>query len=426
MAKINVTANAEKILYNAQAILTERADKKRSDESEYNLFSVLDMERKEVSAHSAFLFSLIGENAKHSYSRKLLELFVTEVLGLSLTGTEELSSAREYYAKKAGRIDFLIFIDGKQYALEIKIDAGEQKGQIERYYEYTGNTVYFLTLDGRRPVSAGECAEKVKPLKYSKEIIAWLKKSLDFLGTCGNKSFYVRASIGQYIRLIEKLTKNYEGDKEIMGLIKSRKGFEAVNALIEERNTFRKLFLAEFFEYLKSNLDFSAYCSEPGEYNEESVNSYYSANTEPQLEYKINLDYKKLGFNKNVFLYYCVCISHNLYTCALFGNDDEELEVDAAVKENNGCRLIKDKLEKHIEANNTTENTLYWRHIKYNNKLINFKKPDSPGYLELLSASEKDESFFHKSNIEQVRFAIEADFYKFIEGIKEYIKEASL
>ena len=101
-----------------------------------NLFSILNMENKEVSAHSSFLYYIfkpfIHNNVKDDTHLKILFKKIMKIDCVP----DYIDISREV-STDFGRLDFLINYEIKgiknAIVIELKIWAGEQFEQIERY-----------------------------------------------------------------------------------------------------------------------------------------------------------------------------------------------------------------------------------------------------------------------------------------------------
>ena len=135
-----------------------------------NLFSILGMETKEVSAHSAFLFYVfepfidsVGDN--NCDNLKALYDYLKTIKNELPDNPENLYIYREVPCEY-GRMDFLIRYNigckADAIVIELKIKAGEQEDQINRYRkflkenDYTEDNIFFLTPDGRRDSTTGD------------------------------------------------------------------------------------------------------------------------------------------------------------------------------------------------------------------------------------------------------------------------------
>jgi hypothetical protein len=201
---------------------------KKSKGEDFNIFSILKMERLEVETHSSFIYELLNPNASHSQGTIYLELFFEEVLvDCKNFDFPNLSVKREHYIADEGRIDFTISDKETFIAIEMKIDAPDQPKQIQRYIDIAekkaiNSKVYYLTLDGK---NASEISIKSSDannvlytkISFSNHIVKWLKKCIERSARLP----IIRESLIQYLNLIYKLTgiKSREITMEVEELI---------------------------------------------------------------------------------------------------------------------------------------------------------------------------------------------------------------
>ena len=141
---------SDELQYRMQTLLADAKKTVRLSNpiKDINLFSILGMENKEVSAHSAFLYYVlkpfVQEDGKVNDHH--LRMFL-KMLPLNITEPDFVDIYREY-PTDFGRLDFLILYGkaGKQDAvvIELKIWAGEQPKQIERYREFLKQKGYSI------------------------------------------------------------------------------------------------------------------------------------------------------------------------------------------------------------------------------------------------------------------------------------------
>ncbi|MCT7549976.1 PD-(D/E)XK nuclease family protein [Aliarcobacter butzleri] len=189
--------------------LIEELQKHRGDE--FNIFSILKMEKLEVNTHSSFLYELINPNGTHYQGDKYLRIFIDKVLEIDDFDFENAKVERETFTNTSRRIDFTI--ENKDYyiAIEMKIDATDQDNQLSDYFEYAKKQnksffkVYYLTLNGRD--ASDKSFENQKIIDYEK--ISFQFHILNFIEKCIEKSVslpIIRESLIQYKNLILKIT----------------------------------------------------------------------------------------------------------------------------------------------------------------------------------------------------------------------------
>jgi hypothetical protein len=238
----------------------------------FNLFSILKMERKENSTHSAFLEELLNPKGSHLLGDVFLRSFLQEIdfKNISDFDFESAKTKVEYHIafkdienKTGGRIDILISDkNGNTISVENKIDAGDQDYQIERYANFNKekNTVYYLTLTGHPPSkkSKGDLNEDedYHCISYSDTIISWLEKCHK---EASNQAI-LRETIKQYMILISKLTNklsSQEMKKELEQLISKNYSSAKLiqKAVFDAELQKTKDFVVEFSKSLKDQLN---------------------------------------------------------------------------------------------------------------------------------------------------------------------------
>ena len=189
--------------------IIEELQKHRGDE--FNIFSILKMEKLEVNTHSSFLYELINPNGTHYQGDKYLRIFIDKVLEIDDFDFENVKVERETFTNTSRRIDFTI--ENKDYyiAIEMKIDATDQDNQLSDYFEYAKKQnksffkVYYLTLNGRD--ASDKSFKNQKIIDYEK--ISFQFHILNFIEKCIEKSVslpIIRESLIQYKNLILKIT----------------------------------------------------------------------------------------------------------------------------------------------------------------------------------------------------------------------------
>lgn len=212
--------DAARLLKEAE-VLYERHWAGRRDP--FNVFTALRSPSDEVNLHSRFLHALLDHRKPGAERRRAnLEDFTKE-----FWPTEHMPGFTSDGAKverERHNIDILITNGSRQaLAIENKIYARDQDGQIKRYYcklkeqRYRDVYVLYLTIDGHDPSedSRGNLGEKeYRKVAYGK-ILGWL-------GRCQKRAYdepELRESVAQYLHLVRNMTGNDRG-KEYMDELK--------------------------------------------------------------------------------------------------------------------------------------------------------------------------------------------------------------
>jgi hypothetical protein len=249
---VNMTA-ADGILNQAAKLFNER--RPAMDNNGYNVFEALGIERNEVVTHTRFLFSLLNKRGKHNCGDKFLRLFARRIIDgeSALDDKTEISAELEHnFDGNHSRIDLLITVADRKYAVELKIDADEQPNQIDRYYRYTRNKVYFLTLDKRKSFSCSN-PEWVACISYADEIVEWLKECLQELDKNGHGAIY--DLIEQYITTIKKITRKQKEDSDMKALINDKVKFYVIDELFDAKKAVMVDVIREFCTKLGTEIE---------------------------------------------------------------------------------------------------------------------------------------------------------------------------
>ncbi len=186
----NSKATLENILAEVRVLKAKYDERAEVTGENFNVFSILHMERYEVKTHSAIIAELLNSHGSHSQGTLFLKLFLNQLLKElqeEQKAQEELKQLREKleqikeneydkfkvgvevsFEKKGQRsqIDILIESHGIKsdsgdssdvcIVIENKIYAEDQPRQLGRYYEYALDTgkkrgIIYLTLLGNKP-----------------------------------------------------------------------------------------------------------------------------------------------------------------------------------------------------------------------------------------------------------------------------------
>ena len=198
----------------------QQEERNRKGEN-YNLFSILSIERYELK-HSALIANLLDPKGSHGCGDAFLRAFFEIALKGTAYPFEDCTlphSYTEFYTgpiagDTGGRIDILVKSSRYGLIIENKIYAGDQDKQLTRYDNYgketfgaDGYLLIYLTLygyDASKESTATKSAEEVGYLRlsYAEDILRWLEQCVRL---ADNKPL-VRESLNQYIRTIKQLT----------------------------------------------------------------------------------------------------------------------------------------------------------------------------------------------------------------------------
>lgn len=258
------TESIKHLLQNVAVIQRKYDEIEKITGENFNVFSVLKMDSKEVRMHSAFIGELLNPNGSHGLKEEPLKIFIdllkskfdkTEIkeeetkliADKFILNTESTITTIEKYIgftnddkTEGGRIDILIEDKNKKaIIIENKIYAFEQTNQLIRYNNYSKEApILYLTLEGAAPTSHGDLIvnRHYFNISYKEDIKEWLelclKEAVEYP--------MLREVIKQYIYLIKKLTNqttNNRMNNEIKKLIAN--DFEIAETLVNAFNDYR-------------------------------------------------------------------------------------------------------------------------------------------------------------------------------------------
>ncbi len=257
MAKLN-TINQ---LLNEIQIISESYKRVTEATGEnFNIFSVLQMERNEVKTHSRFIAELLNPKGSHEQKDVFLKKFVELIKIENFDTTSAIVKVEFSIGKKmedsGGRLDIKIKDSkNKIILIENKIDAPEQVNQLTRYNNYAPNdTLLFLTLEGQESKDINIPSEKYRCISYKSDILNWLEE-------CRKEATNIpllRESITQYMYLIKKLTGqniNTKMSEEIAEkIITDKEKFETFITLIGASDDIKKRIIQQIVEHTLTSL----------------------------------------------------------------------------------------------------------------------------------------------------------------------------
>lgn len=233
-------------LINQVKIINEKYETiKKINGENFNIFSILNLERKEVETHSYFIYNLLNPKGSHNQGDKFLQIFLKQILkkkeykkiGLILADKVE----REKIITNAKRIDFTIETSKFFIAIEMKVDASDQDKQLYDYYKYSEKQgkdfkLFYLTLDGKKADEKSTKKLEVNKdyflLSFQYNIYTWIEKCIEKTATIPT----LREGLVHYKNLIQKLTNQMgnEMDKDMIDIIKTPTDIKAMYTIHNE------------------------------------------------------------------------------------------------------------------------------------------------------------------------------------------------
>lgn len=250
-------------------------DKKAGDD--FNIFSVLAMERAEVK-HSKILADLLNPNGSHKHGHLFLQSFLQKCMKGKIDDFTDFCKKANVSTEQShivdnqqGYIDIVIETKDIAIVIENKIDAPDQPKQLQRYMSSKASDssnvfLIYLTLDGKEASYASRGSlknEEIIYLSYEENIVEWIKQCI-----VEASHENVKVVLIQYLALIEKIT-NQNSKKENKELTKlllldgnMSIAIKIQNALKWAKATIEMEFFRALYENLKDDLkriDFEIY-----------------------------------------------------------------------------------------------------------------------------------------------------------------------
>lgn len=249
-------------------------EEKRKRGENFNIFSVLGLSRSEVRLHSSFLAELLNPNGNHGLGAKFLKAFVDDVRPKDVDFPFDVNSAKPYVEyhigeineeyTEGGRIDILIQ-DRNHHSIiiENKIDAGDQKNQLLRYYNFitknkglTDNEfiLLYLTPDGTQPTeySLGKSNEvKYKCISYKEDIVNWLGRCIEIAALHPT----IRETIRQYLLNIKDILSIMDKTNEdkFMDILTTPENVETTLTILKKGSEIQMSIRKQFISKLKKS-----------------------------------------------------------------------------------------------------------------------------------------------------------------------------
>lgn len=174
--------------------------------TDFNVFKWIEPENKDLlpdqirrfeNRRSAIIADLLNPSGSHGQDRKFLDAFLDVIKRPDLKDKKRPKVDRESPTYRSsenphGQIDILVEFENFGLGIENKLDADEQKKQLQGYYEHLkeeyggqGFCLVFITPDGRKPNSIepnlreklmNEKKSKLVCVSYSTGILKWLEE----------------------------------------------------------------------------------------------------------------------------------------------------------------------------------------------------------------------------------------------------------
>jgi hypothetical protein len=259
--------NVRNLITQAGLIVKNHEKSYASTGQAFSFIHACNLLYNETVLHNKFIGYLLNPKAGHFQKDKFLKLFLKE-LDLESESTSDFQVTVEKSIGKVdwgqvegGRIDILIESSKVAYAIEVKIFAGEQVQQLERYRKYLqkkfsseNSKVIFLTLDGKESEAHKIFGDYI-PISFSNHILSWIEKCRL---ACIDQPV-IRETLTQYIAGIKTLTSqnpDNQMSEEIIEIItRDEFSFKAFNAIYSAHDKLFQKFGENLIKSIRVNTD---------------------------------------------------------------------------------------------------------------------------------------------------------------------------
>lgn len=220
----------------------------------FNVFSILDRERKEVTTHSAIIAELLNPHGSHSQGTLFLKLLLKQLeptIDVSNEHTFKVRTEEFVFDPKKGEKGYLDIVieSGDAYiVIENKIDTVDAEGQLEKYCKHIEEikkdtkVLLYLTPGGKGPVyKLKEFPFPLMCLSYKDFIDEWLDACIKEVARIPQ----IREALHQYQMTVKKLARQLPS--EVKDILKSNGAEELEDEIIKHMQ-------CEFWKELKERL----------------------------------------------------------------------------------------------------------------------------------------------------------------------------
>lgn len=317
----------KELIDQAAAIVEEYNSKREKLGLDYNVFTLMDIERRELETHEYMIYSILNYP---TLRERFIESFLFNMALPKSFVREQWTVDREYDIGKYGRLDLFFKPIGhskKCVVVELKIDAWDQERQIKRYEDYVRKHGYeayriiYLTLDGRDPEEQSydgmEHPRWLVRKSFGEDVVGWLENCIEICQSNNVDAGFIQ----QYKILLEKLTREEKMENDVVKLIKSSRELRACLQIEQALHEIKGQILFEFMDAIYHAMK-KERCKAIEEYYECAVDYYKERGSYPQFWFKIT----SLGLqNYQVTLVFRIVIDGTLQFCINYLDEQNEI-----------------------------------------------------------------------------------------------------
>ena len=310
------------MISDASAIVSDDLARRSRLGYDYNIFSLLDLERLEYDIHEKMIFNILS----FPYNKRLSSVFVQkfmEVMDMPASYiTAEWDVEKEYATVDYGRIDLFFETKGKCRSerkcvvVELKIDACDQGEQLFRYDEYvrvklgiSDYQIIYITLDGHgaseQSIGSADISRIKDKVSYYEYIKKWLEQCMDICVAEGIDDSFIK----QYALLIEKLHGDDIMEGNMENLISNKDELLAAMKISDALPQIKTKVLNDFWENLEQEM-FELKMKPLWKTDSEAASEYYHGAYVPCLSYLVRKF--QSGTYGTVFVVMELYINYNL------------------------------------------------------------------------------------------------------------------
>jgi hypothetical protein len=203
-----------------EAVRSEQEKEAKQHAPRFNVFRVVEIERKEEILHTRMLAHLLDPSAHHGQGLLFLKSFFDAARSCEgfILPAGPIEEGRWFVQKEfpiagVGELDLLIENTRKKYiiVIENKIDDKDHPGQLSKYRTwmdkaragYDCRQLVYLTPDGSLPIFGMGC--NCRRLSYKREIRAFLNAALQQVRAAPTKEI-----VRQYLAVVNDLTEYHD------------------------------------------------------------------------------------------------------------------------------------------------------------------------------------------------------------------------
>ena len=353
-------------------IVEEYRSKREQIGLDYNVFTLMDIERREEETHEYMIYSILNYS-NPVLRKKFIEQFLIHMGIPKSFLREQWTVEREHYTEKYGRLDLFFKPRGhskKCVVVELKVDAGDQPRQLKRYEDYVRACGYqdyriiYLTLDGRDPEEQSYDGmvhpEWLMRKSFGVDVLNWLEGCIEI---CQNKNVDA-GFMQQYWILLKKLTEEDKMGNDVAKLIKSSRELRACLEIEQALHEIKGQILYDFMDAIYHEMKIKR-CKPIEDYYDCAIDYYNERGYYPQFSYEI------VSFclqNQQVTLAFRIVVDGTLQFCIEYFDEQNEVINNNDFKKK--YKQINQKVENAItqvlnEAiRNNKWKSIIWKDIK--------------------------------------------------------------